>query len=77
LLDTETGESIPFYADYLHKIISEQVANQRRSQNTIDAIAADLKVFLEYVINAQELFFEQSLKTDSTLLAEIILSYPD
>lgn len=77
LLDTETGESIPFYADYLHTIISEQVANQKRSQNTIDAIAADLKVFLEYVINAQELFFEQSAKTSSTLLAEIILSYPD
>ena len=42
LLDTETGESIPFYADYLHTIISEQVANQKRSQNTIDAIAAEM-----------------------------------
>ena len=77
LLDPDTGESVPFYADYLHKKASEQITNRKQSQNSIDAIASDLKVFLEYVSNAQELFFEQKFETNSTLLADIILSYPE
>lgn len=77
LLDPTTGESVPFYTHYLHKIISEQVANGSQSQNTIDAIASDLKVFLEYVNNAQEAFFDEQIDTSSTLLSEIILSFPD
>jgi integrase len=77
LLDPETGQSVPFYADYLQKIISEQVANRKQSQNTIDAISNDLKVFLEYVCNAQKIFFDRKLDTTATLLSDIILSYPD
>jgi integrase len=77
LLHPDTAQSLPFYAEYLHKIIRDQVANRKQSQNTIDAIATDLKVFLEYVYNAQEAFFEKDIGTSSSLLSEIILSYPD
>lgn len=77
LLHPQTAQSVPFYADYLYKLISDQVANRKQAQNTIDAVASDLNIFLEYVYNAQEIFFEQQLTINSTLLAEIILSYPD
>ncbi|ELC9522619.1 site-specific integrase [Vibrio alginolyticus] len=77
LLNVETGESVPFYAEYLRKIVTRQVANQKQAQNTIDAVANDLKVFLEYVGNAQDLYFSKNLKIDSSLLSEIILSFPE
>ncbi len=53
------------------------MTNRKQSQNSIDATANDLQVFLEYVYNAQEIFFERNICTSSTLLSEIILSYPD
>lgn len=77
LLDVESGETVPFYSDYLHKLISNQISGRKQSQNTIDAIANDLKVFFEYVVNAQDIYFEKNIKTDTTLLADIVLSYPD
>lgn len=77
LLDLKTGESVPFYAEYLHKTIQEQILNRKQAQNTIDALASDLHVFLEYVVNAQEIFYSRKLAIGSTLLAEIILSYRD
>ncbi|HIF9276597.1 TPA: tyrosine-type recombinase/integrase [Photobacterium damselae] len=77
LLNVETGESVPFYAEYLRKIVTRQVANQKQAQNTIDAIANDLKVFLEYVGNAQDIYFSKNLRIDSSLLSEILLSFPE
>jgi integrase len=77
LLDLRTGKSVDFYSHYINKVIRDQVAARKKVQNTIDAIALDLKVFFEYVFNAQEIFFEKKLSIESTLLSEIILSYPD
>ncbi|NOI15833.1 tyrosine-type recombinase/integrase [Vibrio hepatarius] len=77
LLDLRTGKSVEFYAPYLNKLIRDQVKDRNKHQNTIDAKANDLKVFFEYVYNAQEIFFERQLEINSTLLSEIILSYPD
>uniref|UniRef100_UPI0040477916 tyrosine-type recombinase/integrase n=1 Tax=Rheinheimera sp. TaxID=1869214 RepID=UPI0040477916 len=77
LLDPLTGESVAFYAEYLNKIIQEQISNSKQAQNSIDAQASDLHVFLEYVVNAQEIFYSRKITTNSTLLAEIILSYRD
>ncbi|WP_095498388.1 tyrosine-type recombinase/integrase [Paraferrimonas haliotis] len=76
LIHPETGQSVPFYLDYLKKIAMEQVKDRKKAQNSIDAYAKDLKKFLEYVYNAQKVFFEEQLDTESTLLSDIIISYP-
>ena len=77
LIHPETAESVPFYLDFLKKVASDQAKARKRAQNSIDAYADDLKSFLEYVYNAQNVFFDCDFETESTLLADIILSYPD
>lgn len=76
LLDISTGESVPSYAEFLHEIMANQVSENRQAQNSINAVASDLKVFLEYVLNAQDLLFKNKVSTETTYLSEIILSYP-
>ena len=76
LLDMSTGESVPSYAEFLHEIMGNQVGENRQAQNTINTVASDLKVFLEYVLNAQDFLFTNMVNTGTTYLSEIILSYP-
>ncbi|WP_318464264.1 tyrosine-type recombinase/integrase [Photobacterium leiognathi] len=77
LLDLRTGESVEFYASYLNNEIQTQIRSRNKCKNTIDAKASDLKVFFEYIYNAQEIFFEKKLNINASLLSEIILSYPE
>lgn len=70
LINLATGESVPFFSEYLKK-----KALSGSSFNTVKATAHDLKIFLSYLFVASEIVCEEQ-QIVSTPLSEIITSYP-
>lgn len=70
LINIETGETVPFFTEYLKK-----KAATGSAFNSVEAIANDLKAFLSYLFVASEVI-SNYLDYEATPLSEIVLGYP-
>ena len=71
LLDDENGCEVPFVRDYIRKRARQSAKN---SQNTLDSIGQDLKVFFEYFYTAIHLY--ESFSPLQTPIADVLGAYP-
>tara|TARA_R110002153_G_scaffold274364_2_gene449505 strand:- start:217861 stop:219273 length:1413 start_codon:yes stop_codon:yes gene_type:complete len=70
LINIETGETVPFFTEYL-----KMKAATGSAANSVEAIANDLKTFLSYLFVASEVV-SNYLDYEATPLSEIIFGYP-
>lgn len=71
LLDDENGCEVPFVRDYIRNRARQSAKN---SQNTLDSIGQDLKVFFEYFYAAIHLY--ESLSPLQTPISDVLSAYP-